>query len=739
MGFFDILWKKKNSVSASSFVAGGKPYNIGDCIGKRYEIYKILGGEGISGMGVVYVCYDHESKKVFALKTFQDKYLLSKEMKDRFKKEALAWIRLERHPYIVRANWVEELDYRLFVTCEFIAPDEHGRNTLTHYLNGLIPLKQALIWSIQFCYGMEHACSKGVTQHRDIKPDNIMITSDRILKITDFGLARLWDKAGIFGEIEEMIEDRKGLSFIKTKKGRVICGSLPWMAPEQFDGIADVRSDIYAFGIVLYQMIYKGEMPFYPKNGDDWEIVHKSYPVLPQQAEGKGISNLFSIIKRCLSKRPDERYGSFKEMREALEGFYRETTGEMPPSPPDKIQLAAWEHLNKGASLANIGLHDEAIKEHKEAIRINPEYAGAHHFLRLVIKGDKSLLDEVIKECKEAIRINPNYAEAYYSLGVALKGKGLLDEAIKEFREAIRINPDYAEAHNSLGIAVNFTGETEVDEVIKEFREAVRINPDYAEAHNNLGMALRDKGLLDEAITEFREGKRINPECVAARNNLELTLLGKSLFDEAIREYRKTLRFNGNEIMLCDYLKYGIDFRVSAIDEDIKKGREAISINSKEAKAHWKLGNVLYRKGLLDEAITEYREAIKISPEDVDAHYLLGFTLYNKGLLDEAIKEYRETIRIAGCASDHFNFGNALRAKGLLDEAIKEFREAIRLRPEYAEAHNNIGSVLRDKGLVDEAIVAFENFIRYASPYYAGFVEVTKGIIEQMKGRIKEK
>ena len=590
MRFFGSLWKKKDSDSASGSVAGGMTYNIGGLIAKRYEIFRILGGENKSGMGVIYVCYDHESKNVFALKTFQDKYLFSKEMKDSFKKEALAWINLERHPYIARANWVDNLDNRLFVICEFIAPDEQGRNTLTHYLRSPVSLKQALTWSIQFCYGMEHACSKGVTPHRDIKPDNIMITSDKTLKIIDFGLARFWDKAGIIGEIEEMNEDRKGLSFIKTNNGRVICGTLPWMAPEQFDGIADVRSDIYAFGIVMYQMAHRGDLPFYPKNGDDWETAHKSYDISPilagsslsLRAEGEAISMLFSLIEKCLRKIPEERYRDFHELREGLTKVYREVAGKEPSSPPDKIQLEAWEFDSKGVSLANLGLLDEAIETFKEAIRINPEYAEAHNNLGIAL-AKNGQIDEAIKAYKEAIRINPMLADAHYNLGDVLKAKGQLDEAIKAYKEAIRINPEYAAAHNNIGIALYNKGH--FDEAIKAYKDAIRINPEYANAHSNFGAALKAKGQIDEAIKEYRNAITINQRHANAHNNLGVALADKGQLDEAIKAYK-----------------------------------EAIRINPEYANAHNNLGNALADKGQLDEAIGAFENFIRFTSPEYAEH-----------------------------------------------------------------------------------------------------------------------
>jgi protein O-mannosyl-transferase len=142
---------------------------------------------------------------------------------------------------------------------------------------------------------------------------------------------------------------------------------------------------------------------------------------------------------------------------------------------------------NLGAALLNKGKTDEAIIQLQEAIRLKPDFAGAHNNLGNALL-HQGRVDEAISEFREAVRYKPDYAEFHDNLGAALGTKGQFDEAIAQFQEAIRLRPDFAKAHNNLGLS--FAYEHRLDEAIGEFQEAIHLKPDYADARNNLARAL---------------------------------------------------------------------------------------------------------------------------------------------------------------------------------------------------------------------------------------------------------
>jgi serine/threonine protein kinase len=160
----------------------GVPYKKGDVIGGKYRIHDTLGK---GGFGIVYLVDSTNLGILCALKTFRDEYLEDAKARERFRKEAEVWMHLDPYDYLVRAYTVDEVNGRLYIALEYVAPNDLGLNSLEGYLRHRPPdLVQSLRWAGQFCSGMLYAYSRGIRCHRDIKPANIMIYNDATLEVT---------------------------------------------------------------------------------------------------------------------------------------------------------------------------------------------------------------------------------------------------------------------------------------------------------------------------------------------------------------------------------------------------------------------------------------------------------------------------------------------------------------------------------------------------------------------------
>src|SRR3990170_700112 len=559
-------------------------YKKSDFIGEDYEVYDIL---GMGGFGIVYLIYSHRMKSAFALKTFKDEYLKDREAQERFKKEANIWINMDRHPYLIMAYFVEEISGRLFIAIEYIAPDEDGLNSLDGYLRHKPPdLAQSLRWAIQFCYGMEYVYSKGIRAHRDIKPANIMIGQDKTLKITDFGIAGAIGQARISGIRMDIRNNTVGFS-CQTVEGSGF-GTPTHMPPEQFTNAAacDERSDIYSFGIVLYQMAAGGALPFLPNlprnNSDEeqirfWHDIHRLHSLSHVPMLN---SPLFPIIQRCLEKEPKKRFQSFTELRSELEPLLKRLTGEVIKA-PEQRQMEAWEWVNKGFSFNSLGKYQEAIACYDRAIEIDPRLVGAWNG-KGVAFAKLGRYQEEIACYDKAIGIDPREAGAWNNKGAALGNLGKYHEAIACCDKALEINPIFMQAWSNKGNALSRLGWHQ--EAIGCFDRAIEIDPRNAEAWYSKGLALAKLGRHQEAIACCDKALEIDPRHANAWHNKGLALGTLGKYHEAIACYDK-----------------------------------AIEIDPRHAEAWYNKGLILSDLGKYHEAIACCDKAIEIDPRHANA------------------------------------------------------------------------------------------------------------------------
>ncbi len=206
--------------------ATAPPPAPGDVLGDKFRVVERL-GEGVFGR--VYLVDALSTGSVYALKTIRDELLRDRRTWKTFRRDAQIWITLERHPWLARAFHAGEIEGRLFLAMEYVAPDEEGLNSLEGRLRRSPPdLAQSLRWGVQFGHAMEHAYARGLRHHGNIKPANILIGQDLSVRISDFGTA--------------------GLRRAAAGGGDGTVGAPTHMAPEQFGSAArgDQRSDVYA-------------------------------------------------------------------------------------------------------------------------------------------------------------------------------------------------------------------------------------------------------------------------------------------------------------------------------------------------------------------------------------------------------------------------------------------------------------------------------------------------------------
>jgi serine/threonine protein kinase/Tol biopolymer transport system component len=288
-------------------------------IGQRLGVYELQAPLGEGGMGVVYRALDTKLNRPVAIKFLSDE-LADPAARRRFQREAQTASSLN-HPHILTVHDAGEFDGRQYLVTEFV-----DGGTLKDWAQGTKrSWRQTLELLIGVADGLAAAHQAGIL-HRDIKPENILIAKTGYAKLADFGLAKLQ-------------EDKTGQETTRTRtaaptRAGVIIGTIAYMSPEQASGQPiDARSDIFSFGVVLYEVL-AGQRPFTGATDLDvlQAISHRLPPSLAELRPDLPVG-LRMAVEKALDKNPSERYQTMKEMVVDLRRLTRQTE-ERPTSPP---------------------------------------------------------------------------------------------------------------------------------------------------------------------------------------------------------------------------------------------------------------------------------------------------------------------------------------------------------------------------------------------------------------------
>jgi eukaryotic-like serine/threonine-protein kinase len=252
-------------------------------LNNRYQLEKTLGS---GGMAVVYQARDLELERSVAIKVLREDYSRDAGFRESFRQEARAAANLS-HPNIVTVHDFGLDTGRLFIVMEYI-PGTDLKSILQQ--QGRLPTSEALALMVQACSGVGYAHRAGLV-HCDLKPQNMLITPDRRLKVTDFGIARAL--ASIHPE----------------EKSEIVWGSPQYFSPEQAAGIApSPSSDVYSLGVVLYELL-TGKPPFSASSSTELARLHReAAPVPPRQLNPAVPEGLEQVLLKVLSKEPSARY-----------------------------------------------------------------------------------------------------------------------------------------------------------------------------------------------------------------------------------------------------------------------------------------------------------------------------------------------------------------------------------------------------------------------------------------------
>src|SRR5215475_14281983 len=276
--------------------------------GSRLGPYEIVAPIGAGGMGEVYRAKDPRLSRDVAIKVLPASFSQDADRLRRFEQEARA-AGVLNHPNITAVHDIGSHDGSPYIVTELL----EGETLRSRLSAGAISVRKSIDYAVQIAKGLSAAHEKGIV-HRDLKPENVFLTKDGRVKILDFGLAKL--------KSEQEGESRTDLRTVSGTEPGVVMGTMGYMSPEQVRGrVADRRSDLFAFGTILYEML-SGQRAFRGDTAADTitAILTKEPPDLTQTNQ-EIHPGLDRIVRHCLEKNPEERFESARDVAFDLEAL----------------------------------------------------------------------------------------------------------------------------------------------------------------------------------------------------------------------------------------------------------------------------------------------------------------------------------------------------------------------------------------------------------------------------------
>jgi len=579
--------------------------------------YQIVNRLASGGMGEIYLAEDSRLGRKVVLKALPTAFTRDPERVRRFQLEARAASALN-HPNIITVYEIGQAEHLHYIVVEFI----DGETLRQRLANGPLGINEALEIATSVATALLAAHEAGIV-HRDIKPENIMVRADGVVKVLDFGLAKLTETKPTVSDASTLFQTQQG----------IIIGTAPYMSPEQSRALAvDTRTDIWSLGAVLYEMV-GGSAPFDgPTSSDVIAAILSREPVPLVRHRTEVPTELEWIIKKALRKDRDERYQTIKEFLADLKNL--------------RQRLEFEEELRRSHDTSEFRRDTLSDRESPtwQSRNGTDNIEAYHSYLKGRYCWNKRTDEDVKKSIEyfnRAIEADPNYAIAYVGLADAylvLGGFGIATLAPKEAypkareaaERALELDETLAEAHASLGYCLaNYDWNWSRAE--REFRRALELKPGDPVAHHWYGfLYLASMGRLDQAIDELRQALELDPLSLSIGSNIGLLLYLARRYDDALDQFQRNLEMDRTFVythfqLALTYEQCGrYDEAISALQKAIALSGTSTLPRALLARVYALAGRKKEASALLDE-LSESSTQTYVSPYRVAAvHAALG-------------------------------------------------------------------------------------------------------------------
>jgi eukaryotic-like serine/threonine-protein kinase len=687
-------------------------------IGRRIGHYLVQERLGAGGMGEVHAALDTRLGRRVAVKVLRSDLAADPGRQERFRREAKAVAAL-KHPGIVTIHGVEEEEGLLFLILELV----EGTSLRDRIDQGPLPVDAILDVGAQIGEALASAHDAGIL-HRDLKPQNVMLTTDGRVKLLDFGLAK---------SLGPRESDPDGMTMTRHTREGMMVGTAGYMAPEQALGKGvDVRADVFALGVVLYEMA-TGKSPF--RGGTlaaFFDSLLNEPPASPASANPALPAGLVRVLDKALQKDPARRHATARDLVADLKAV---AEGKPVSTTRSSIAVLPFADLSPGKDQEYFcqGLAEELIDSlgalrglrvvaRSSAFAVQAEGLDAREVGRR-LQVD-TVLEGSVRKAGTRLRITTQLVDAAdgYQIWSRRFDRELDDVfavqdqiartvaaelrtevgAPAEPRPARQASVQAYEAYLRGLYAMNRWTEDWVERAVGCFEEAVAGDPGYAPAHAALadclvwfysGIGTRPAATtIPRARDAARRSLELDPALADGHKVLGLIAMSHDWDRASVeRAFTRALELNPGSADLRVWNGWRLSLLEGSHEAALGELRTAETLDPLDLRIKTRIGYVYYFVRDLDRAAAQFRSVLDVDPHFAFAHYALGDVLAQQGRYEEAVGAVEESIRLGGSTANHLAIlahvhglaGRTDQARALLAE-VRERAEKGQASPIWA-------------------------------------------------------